>query len=365
MPAPYLKVTVQGQDVSDLVVRAQVDESDTQADLATITFGNSDLVLSDLLTEGLTCEIDLGTTDEHAVVFRGSITGMGASFPLHGPVEVEVQAIDTLITLGLRPRTKRWFNMPLSQVVSELALANALLPGTITPDTDVLLSDTRPRQQVELTDLAFLRKLGQEFDCKVFVDHPTGSDTLNFVSTRQLVNGDPISIALAYNENVAEFHAEANAAAGDPKRRLVSTDPDTGERVEVERDLVGPTDLAWRPDAARIAALGAAAARASALAASFAPAYATLQSGLLVAPRSAGAAARPSSEGADLGGDYARRLGMTGRGRAGGSVWLRPRKPVSLTGFGGRWSGTWYIARVRHEIEPAHSRYFCAFECTR
>jgi phage protein D len=364
MANAYLSVKLQGQDVSDLVLRARVEESDTQADLATLVFGNSDLILSDVLGEGLSVEIDLGTTDEHGVVFRGSVTSLRASFPLRGPAEVELQAIDTLIQLGLQPKTKRWSNTTLSEMVRETALGYGLLPGQIAPDEDVLISDDRPRQQVELTDLAFLRALAREYDCKLFVDHPAGPDTLNFVSTKQLVGGAPISITLAYGGNVSDFQVEANVAAGDPKRRLVSTDPDTGETVQMERDLVGLTDLAWAPDPARIAAAGAAATRAGALMTSFAPAYATLAAGLRVAPRQAGAPARPSSQTADLGGDWARRLGMTGRGRAGGSVWLRPRKPVTLTGFGGRWSGAWYIARVRHDIDVARNRYTCDFVCT-
>jgi hypothetical protein len=42
-------------------------------------------------------------------------------------------------------------------------------------------------------------------------------------------------------------------------------------------------------------------------------------------------------------------------------VWLRPRKRVEVIGYGGRWSGVWYLARVRHELDIQRRRYVSSF----
>jgi hypothetical protein len=81
--------------------------------------------------------------------------------------------------------------------------------------------------------------------------------------------------------------------------------------------------------------------------------------------RVAGAPARPTSDQSQAYGDRSRRLGQSGRGRAKGSIWLRPRSRVSIVGHGGRWSGAWYLAQVRHELDMRRRSYLSAFVCTR
>ena len=82
-------------------------------------------------------------------------------------------------------------------------------------------------------------------------------------------------------------------------------------------------------------------------------------------PRVAGASARPAAEHGRVHGDKVRHRGHTGRGRASGSIWLRPRALVQVLGYGGRWSGTWYLTRVRHELDLVLRTYTCCFTCTR
>jgi hypothetical protein len=53
------------------------------------------------------------------------------------------------------------------------------------------------------------------------------------------------------------------------------------------------------------------------------------------------------------------------RGRTSGSIWLRPRKRVTIRGYGGRWSGEWYLTRTRHLIQVAGRDYTTSFVCTR
>ncbi len=361
----FFRVKVAGEEVTDVVRRLELDESDSLADLATFTLGDDNLVLLDVLHEGLPVEIDLGRPDEHAIVFRGTVTSVTADLlSRHGP-HVEVAAGDALVALSLRARTKRWWNTPVSGIVREVAVSNALLPGRIEPDEDLVLADTAPEQQVEETDLAFLNRLARRFDSKLFVDHTGPTDSLNFVSTRKLLEADPVDERLIFNGNLAAFRAGFDAYATAPETRLVSTDAATGDTVDLSERLVAPAEATWVPDAARIARLGDAAERIAALLLAGAPVRTRLIDFWRVPPRVAGAPARPSSDRSLILGDRARRLGQWARGHASGSIALRPRVSVDVAGVGGRWSGTWYLARVRHLVDTGHRDYHTAFACTR
>ena len=365
MPDVHASVKIEGEEMSDLLRRVEVEESDLAADLATLVFGDNDLVLSDVLHEGLSVEIDLGYTTEHAVLFRGIVTAVRSHFPRRRQPQVEIQAADKLILLSMKPKTKAWGNTMVGQIVRDVALDYGLVPGDVSVEEDVTIQQARPRQQVEETDLAFLHRLAREFDCKLFVEHPTGPDTINFVSTRSLLEADPIEATLDFNHNVEEFSASFEAFATGPRERLVTTDEATGERIELEEELVQSGETQWTPDAGRLARLGGAAARVSALLARSAAKRATLTDYWREPARDAGAPARSSSDRYGARGDRARRMGQTGRGRTAGCIWLRPCKRVRIEGYGGRWSGNWYLARVRHELDLERRAYLSEFLSTR
>jgi phage protein D len=365
MPEVYFSVKVEGEEVGDLLDRIVVEEADTRAGLATLTATDSFLVLADVLHEGLTVEIDLGWDDAHAVVFRGPVVGVRGAYPAGGRPAVEVQAADGLVRLGLRPRTKAWWNTTVGQVVRDTAVANGLLPGEIAPDPDPVLEEKQPRRQTEETDLAFLFRLARDYDCKLSVDPGGPVDKLNFVATAKLLSADPAEETLAFNVNVEEFAAAADAFAAAARARVVSTDPATGARVEVLKELASAGDATWTPDPDRVAGTGVGADRLASLLAKGAAKRAALTEAWREPGRAVGAAARPAGDSAGAVGDRARRLGQSAHGRARGSVWFRPRRVVQVTGFGGRWSGVWYFARVRHEIDVPRRGYTCSFDCTR
>src|SRR5262245_48680094 len=140
----FLSVKIEGEEVRSLLHSVEIDERDSQSSMASLVFGDSDLVLGDLLQEGLTVEIDLGTLDAHAVVFRGLITVIRVHFPQSGSVRVYAQALDNLVLLGYTPRTRRWWNTTLRQVITEIATQYSLRPGDVSPESDDALSAGRP-----------------------------------------------------------------------------------------------------------------------------------------------------------------------------------------------------------------------------
>ncbi len=100
----FASVKVEGQELVDYVVRVQLEESDSRADVVRVTFADGNLVMCDVLHEGQKIEIDMGRSDEHALVFRGVATSVTATFPRVGSPFVELVAQDSLILLALRPR---------------------------------------------------------------------------------------------------------------------------------------------------------------------------------------------------------------------------------------------------------------------
>lgn len=361
----FISVKVEGEEVGDLLGAVEVEESDSLADQLTLCFDDSHRVFSDVLHEGLTVEVDLGWRDAHALIFRGPITGIEGRFPSRGTPQVEVEGADRLIWLSLKPRTRSWWSTNVSQIVRDIARDHGLGHGQISGAEDAEIEQSRPLRQVEETDLAFLYRLAEAYDCKLFLEHDEAFDRLSFVSTRSLLEADPVEHDLVFQANLEEFSASFDAFATRPETSLVTTDPQTGRRVELSEDLVAPREGQWDPDARNIARLGAGAARIAALLRRAGGQRDQLRSFWRRPPRLAGAPARASSDRSRMLGDRSRRLGQTGRGRAAGSIYLRPRRRIRLVGYGGRWSGFWYLACVRHQLDVTRRSYVSSFVCTR
>ena len=349
-------------EVSPYLTHLQVEESDHEVDLASLTLQDSGLVQSEMaiLQPGSLVEIDLGYQDAHTLIFRGYITSIRSTMMAQGEPQLAIQAMDSLIRLGLNPKTRSWRNTTVSQIVRDIASASGFQPDDIDPAEDAALQDPlRPYSQIEETDLALLLRLGQDYDSRLYVEHRDNFDTLNFVSTRKLLEAKPIEESLGFNSNMAEFSPSIDAFAAIPEQRLVTTDPRTGEVVTVTQNLVQPADTEWEPDLARLARIGAEVTGGISKSISSSPMF------WQQPPRKVGVAARDVSDRAGTFGDWSRRLGQTAQGRARGSMWLRPRRRVRIEGCGGRWSGDWYLAQVQHQMNVRNRDYSCSFSCTR
>lgn len=363
---PFCAVRVEATDLTPLAVRLQVEETDERADVARIVFGDSLLVLCDVLHEGMAVEVELGRTGEHAVVFRGIVTSVSAHFPPAGAPTVEVVAHDSLILLSMRPRTRRWANTGVGEIVRRIAVDHGLVAGTVAPGEEAVYPAERPAQQVAETDLAFLERLAQDHDAKLYVDHSGPVDQLCLVSTAALAAAAPLTHSLELNGSLVDFRASFDAWAANPSEELVTTDAESGDRIRTVEELVGAEPQAWAPDPWRLARLdpgdGAVVAQLMTRSASK---RAQLTRYWRVPPRVAGVPSRRPGDAHGALGDRLRRRGQTGRGRASGSMWLRPRARVEIVGYGGRWSGVWTLARVRHEVDLALRSYVTTFTCVR
>ena len=362
MSGIYLQALIEGIDWSDRVELAEVEESDFGADITTLRLSDPGAALGQALHEGLTVEISLGRPDRHASLFRGTITGLEVHLPARGLPKVTIRATDGLILLGLEPRTRRWRNATLSQIVAEVASEGHLRPGTIEVRQDPHFDEHRPLTQIDETDLALLYRLGSEHDCQVWLDREDRTDALCFMSTSLLLDASPIEVALRLGENVEEFAIRREISATAPGHRVVSTDPSDGRRVEggplesTSYSPYGPVDLSRSVQGDE--RLGQILARSAAARSD--PEQFRKRPGRLV-----GASSRPASDTRGTAGRASRRLGQTAYGRAAGDVLLRPRRRVRVEGLGVSWSGDWYLSRVLHIVDTLTQSYETAFTCTR
>jgi phage protein D len=364
MSAIFYCINIQGMDMSDLLTEIKVEESDTQADLATLQFTDSELVLQDILQEGLSIEIDMGRADAHALLFRGVITHVRPSLASEGEPKLEVEAMNSLIKLALRPKTRRW-NTTVSQIVRNIAQDNGLRPGRIEPEDDADISERQPRHQQEETDLAFLFRLAQDYGSRLYIGYEDVADTLNFVATSKLLEDAPLNQPLVFNDNVEDFSASADSFAAVTAPSLVITDPTTGEPDSVETAAVASAEGRHTPDANRIARLTEGVARVTQMVALTAANRERPEEARQSPARMLGNPSRPVTDRSGTYGDRTRTLGHRAEGRTTGNIWLQPRRRVRFEGQGGRWSGLWYVAEVEHQLDIAQRRYTTSFTCTR
>jgi phage protein D len=360
----FYEVKIEDEVVSDFLDTIEVQESDSRANMATLTFGDSNLILSEILHEGLSVEIDLGRSDAHAVIFRGLISGVRATFPRQGQPQTIVTAMERAIELNFQSRTRTWGNTTINQIIAAIAAdgGNDLRPGTIEASEDEEVEETFPRQQVEQTDLAFLYSLAREYDSRLYIEHTDSGDTLNFVSTQTLLDADPVEEMLTFHGNLLSFSVSGDSEAGALQQQMVTSDPLSGESIEISEDPV-TGELEWEASPELLARLGENAERLLPLIAK--SARKLRQDYLRQLPRQVGVPSRPASRRATTLGDRARRLGLRGEGQAQGSIWLRPYRRVQIGGCSNRWSGEWYLAEVTHQVDIRRRSYVSSFTCTR
>lgn len=365
MERPYYCVELEGENISDLLSEVKIEESDSRADMATLRFPDNELVLIDLLQEGQKIEIDLGYSNAHAIVFRGNISSVRPNIPSEGQPHIEVEAMNSLMRLALQPKTYLWTDTTVSQIVHDIAIDHELRLGQVQPAYNAEFSETHPKPQVETMDLAFLYSLADDYGSRLFVQYDDIGDTLNFVSVEKLLEANALNTPLVFNENLESFSITADSFAASPPVAVTSTDASSGEPTPSSSSEVDTSQGRWTPDADRIAQLEEGLNRISRLVAR--TAIGREQPGIYrqTLARLVGAPARLESDLSQTFGNAAQILGQSGIGQTKGSYWLHPRRMVQIEGYGGRWSGVWYLSEVDHLLDVQAHRYTTSFTCTR
>jgi phage protein D len=329
-------------------------------------------VFSYALQDGMELEAELGTADDHELVFRGRIYHVDATFPEAGTPTVSVSAYDGLMAMGLRERNRAFTDQSLSKVVS--AVAQPYFSSTsVKVKGDPSFGPEGIRQRDE-TDLAFLLRLAREFGCEMYVV-PTASGA-EFKFTAQRIIMDAVPDVTLYHgrcdvaHRLLSFTPTSDVTAIELPRVLSGIDFKSGDPVSVstvapdtppasQDDFVDENLTAFRkryPEkAGRLETLIAAAS--------------AVQKGLR---HELGDSVRRAVPTFVSSADLAERrknqfstqqLGMQASGSTLGNQHLRAQRSLGLLDVGGRFSGTWFLSQVKHSLTRLGFR--TEFECRR
>jgi phage protein D len=355
---PYFSVVIEGQDVTPWVSAVQVVEDDRLADSTTITVSDPRMVYADALMEGCVAEIDLGYAEpgQHALLLRALITKVELSYPENGVPQVKVKGEDKSIDMGLVEHRKVWSGTTVNAIVEEIGgrYGFADVVASLTPDPRV----TRENQDAK-TDLAFLQELARKYAAKCFVELDEDEDeVLYFIPDRRILHLNRADkLVLRHRQgpssNLMSFSPAFDASLIDRIQQV--HDIDDGGRA-VSTPPQPPVDVfVWplAPD------LGSRASRAdldriNALYQVGVQARRDLQEQLASPRPTNGATAATQQELDDeTGALESRRLGMSATGTTLGSIWMRAKCNVSITGVHERFAGDWYVSSVTHTIDTS------------
>jgi hypothetical protein len=362
-------------DLSNDIGSLTVEQRSSQPAKVTIDMNDPFKVFGHAIQQGMGLAVEVGTADDHALVFRGRIYQVNGTFPERGVPTLNIQGYDGTMAMGLKERSRAFSDMTLSAVVSQVAGAP---PYQFAPVTvDVLGDPNFPgngiRQQEE-TDLAFLLRLAAEYGCAMASIPGDSGEELEFRAERRLVDGDP-EVMLFYGrcdvENrLLSFTPSSDVGRVQLPRELAAIEYETGNPISAapadDDDVSDLEDPFVDENLAAFAArhpthaprlellIGAAQASREALESEMGTAT----------PEVVPTFMAPSDVSEQLRNQFStQRLGMEASGVAPGNYRLRAQRTVGILDVGGHFSGKWFLTQVRHTVN--RSGFRTEFECRR
>lgn len=128
--------------------------------------GLADNVFEDgeILKLGAALKVYAGDVESPTEIFAGKITALEGVFPSAGPPELLVLAEDSLQSARMKRRTKNWDSTTLGDIAQNVAQNLGL-----TPVVDGLDTNIGDEQQLNESDLHFLRRLLARYDADLQV----------------------------------------------------------------------------------------------------------------------------------------------------------------------------------------------------
>jgi len=360
-------------DLSSDLSSFTVEEEDRTPTRLTIQLTDPWTVLSHAFQEGVEVEAELGDDEDHSVVFRGRIYHVDAGLPQSGTPTLTLKAYDASMLMGLLERSRRFRDLPLSEIVRRVAEPH--LQGRelrIEPLGDPVFDGEGLRQRDE-TDLCFLRRLAEDAQCAMGVRVGEAEDSFVFVAQQAVLREEP-TVVLHYGRCDVEhrlltFNAQADVGDIALPRTIAAMDPRTGEVVEPRESRledVGRAEDRLRDD--NLAAFeelypdrGGALREMIDAAEAVAPELRTELGEARRSPVTAFATAdqviqhgeqQPSSS----------LHGMQATGSTVGNKDLHVRSALAVEG-GGRFSGVWFVSKATHAFD--RQGYRTEFTCER
>lgn len=360
-------------DLSNDVGSLTVEQRASQPAKLTIQMNDPFKVFGHAVQEGMDVEVEVGTAEDHALVFQGRIYQVNGTFPDAGIPTLTIQAYDGLMAMGLKERNRVFRDTTMSDVVLAVAGPYPFAVATV----DVLGDPNFPGngiRQREETDLQFLLRLGGECGCAMASLPGDDGEEFEFRAERFLMDADP-EVTLFYGrcdvENrLLNFTPSSDVgqirlprvmsgidyASGQPINASPADDDDVGDSEDPFADENLAAFRARYPDrAGRLEALiGAAPASQQALRTDLGQ---VVREVVPTFTTPADLAERLKNQ------FSSQRLGMQASGVTTGNHQIRAQRTVGVLDVGGHFSGRWFLTQVRHTVN--RSGFRTEFECRR
>jgi phage protein D len=341
-----------------------VDHEASRPSELEVTLGDPFHVFSHAVREGLTVEVSLGEPADHGVVFRGLIDQVSGDFPQDAVPTLHFVAHDGRMRMGLRERSRPLASTTLSDVFREVAGVYFPRINTEFDSDQTFEGGIRQKRQ---TDLDFLLDLARQYECELILRDGPAGDELVLASSSRLRNRGA-RVKLHYQRSgvehlISSFQPRRDLGSVRLSKAQAAIDETTGETTPVAirqrdvplevRDDVYEENMARfaqaRPLEARELALMAAVAEETS--ASFEQRLGKLSLDQSAPSRSSDQTSRWSEQRVAAG-----ILGMQADATIAGVLEVRPTEVVRITNVGGRFSGDWYLNRVRHVFDGSGHR---------
>lgn len=367
---PFVRVTLEGEDITTWVESVSVVEDDRQADSVSITIGDLRMLYSDALFEGSIAEIDLGygSDGDHALMLRATVTKVELDYPNNGTPRLTLKGEDKSIEMGLVEKKRLWRNQKVSDIVRAIAEPYGFAEVIVELDPDPMI-ERRPLNQDGKTDLAFLQELARKYYSKCFVElNEEEREVLYFIPERAVLSArraDRLLLAyrLGKDSNLVSFSPHFDSSYID-RLKLVEDVDDRGSQVQ-SQERPPNDEFVWELDPARLAqASQNDRARILRLYEIGVVRKRALQARLLTRQPAVGAVAADQRDiDTTTNTLESRRYGMSASGTVRGNVWLRAKSMVVVDGVAERFNGEWYVSNTTHKVD--RNGYETTFRCSR
>lgn len=360
-------------DLSHDLMSFTIEEEDRAPTLLTVQVSDPFTVFSHALREGMDIEATMGTEDDHRVMFVGRIYHVDSSLPLDGTPQITIKAYDATMLMGLQERNRRFRDVRLGQIVTQVADPHLDARITVNLLADPLFPGEGLRQR-DQTDLAFLRCLAEHMHCAMGIDLVEGSEEFVF-RAHQLVLAETSEVMLHYGRcdvanRLLTFDAQVDVASIAVPRAIAGMDPATGVIMDPVARPIAPVGRAEdrllednlsafgeeQPD--RVALLRELIAAGEALD----PVVREQLGEARRDPIPSFATPEEANEETQAAQPSTSVHGMEATGSTPGNKDIHARRPMEVEG-GGRFSGKWYVSKATHTLD--RQAYRTDFTCNR
>jgi len=365
-----LKVMLGKADISQQVVRVDIEDVDRGADKATFVMDDPGATNSDGIEENMDVRIELGWESEYALAFVGRVRSVRSLANSGGKHRVEATCLDLSSRFMKPPPIEgRQHVGPLDKILADIAKDTGVPVGAVTVDPMPTWTEDKPLDQLNRTAWQMIQDIAEEYHARAFVEVNAapkdseavkaagGEPKLYFASLQSLLDQAPMG-ELSYCRGMGsllDYQLTRMGSGASPVASAAVANPDDAAAVD-SFDLP-PTapDVQPAPSASKIdrtaavrgeaAAADYAAARQNAADAEALPAEQRAQRHVAGTPSDAPLVKRLIQQ------DQTRKLGYRLVGTAMGTVFLRAKGSVTIDGLPSMTTGRWYVSRVNHIVE--------------